>query len=51
MGPVLEQRPVFFQQLPGMFAPEVLVAGKQDLVVGALDRGKAVDLDKAEIKG
>jgi hypothetical protein len=49
MGPVLEQRPVLFQQSCQMILAESLVAGKQDLVVGALDRGDAVDLHETEI--
>jgi hypothetical protein len=49
MSPVLEQGSFILKQLPELILPERLVAGKQDLVVGALDGGNAVDLNETEI--
>jgi hypothetical protein len=49
MRPVLEQRAVLFQQRGQMLALVGLVAGKEDLVMGALDGLDAVDLDEADL--
>ncbi len=49
MCPVLEQVAIVFQKRRQMFAPVGLVAGKQDLVMGALDRGDAVHLHEADV--
>jgi hypothetical protein len=48
MSPVLEQGSFILKQLPELILPERLVAGKQDLVVGALDGGNAVDLNETD---
>ena len=49
MRPVFEKGAILFQQRGQVFAPVGLVAGEQDLVMGALDRLDAVDLHEAEL--
>lgn len=49
MRPVLEKRTVLFEEFGQVLAPIGLVAGKQDLVMGALDGADAVDLDEADV--
>jgi hypothetical protein len=49
MRPVFEERAVLFQKRGQVFAPVGLVAGKEDLMVGALDGLDTVHLYEAEI--
>jgi hypothetical protein len=46
MGPIFEQGPVPFQGAGQEGRPVGLVAGEQDHVMCALDRGDGVDLDE-----
>ena len=48
VGPVLEQRAPPFQQVVEMLRPVASAPGGQNHMVGALDRGDAVDLDEAQ---
>lgn len=48
MRPVFEKRAILFEKMLQIFRPIGLVAGEQDLVMGALDPLDAVDLDEAE---
>lgn len=49
MRPVLEKRAILFQQRGQMVAPVGLVAGENNLVMGARHRADAVHLHEAEI--
>ncbi len=49
MGPVLEKRAVLFDEMLEVPRLVGLIAGKENLVVGALDPLDAVDLNEAEI--
>lgn len=48
MRPVLEKRPVLFQKRGQVAAPVGLIAGENNLVVGALHRADAVHLHETE---
>ena len=48
MSPVFEQIALLFKQMAQMFALVGLIAGKQDLMMCALNRANAVDLHEAQ---